>query len=67
MVRVEGRPGENLEKLLRRFKKACQREGIGGKQRQNNYRFEKPSTKRRRKHNASIRERQKTERKAKAV
>ena len=63
MVRVEGRAGENLEKLLRRFKKACQREGIIGKSRQNNFRFEKPSDKKRRKLNASRRAREKELRK----
>ena len=48
MVRVEGRAGENMEKLLRRFKKACEKEGLTKQLRQNQH-FEKPSDKRRRK------------------
>jgi small subunit ribosomal protein S21 len=48
VVRVEGRAGENMEKLLRRFKKACEKEGLTKQLRQNQH-FEKPSDKRRRK------------------
>ena len=48
MVRVEGRAGENMEKLLRRFKKACEKEGLTKQLRQNQH-FEKPSDKKRRK------------------
>lgn len=62
MVRVEGRTGESLEKLIRRFKKACEREGISGKRRQNNERFEKPSDKKRRKLNTARRARAKLNR-----
>lgn len=58
MVRVEGRFNENIEKLIRRFKKACQREGIS-KQRQDSFRFVKPSQKRRHKLNAARRAQQK--------
>jgi small subunit ribosomal protein S21 len=45
---VEGRAGENMEKLLRRFKKACEKEGLTKQLRQNQH-FEKPSDKKRRK------------------
>ncbi|HLX60596.1 MAG TPA: 30S ribosomal protein S21 [Planctomycetota bacterium] len=48
MVRVEGRAGESLEKVLRRFKKACEKEGLTKQLRQNQH-FEKPSDKNRRK------------------
>ena len=48
MVRVEGRAGENMEKLLRRFKKACEKEGLTKQLRQSQH-FEKPSDKKRRK------------------
>lgn len=48
MVRVEGRAGENMEKLLRRFKKACEKEGLT-KQLRANQHFEKPSDQQRRK------------------
>ncbi|HEY3324915.1 MAG TPA: 30S ribosomal protein S21 [Planctomycetota bacterium] len=48
MVRVEARAGEGLEKVLRRFKKACEKEGLTKQLRQNQH-FEKPSDKKRRK------------------
>ena len=48
MVRVESRAGETLEKVLRRFKKACEKEGLTKQLRQNQH-FEKPSDKKRRK------------------
>jgi small subunit ribosomal protein S21 len=47
MVRVEARAGENLEKIIRRFKKACEKEGLTKQLRQNQH-FEKPSDKKRR-------------------
>ena len=47
MVRVEARAGEGLEKVLRRFKKACEKEGLTKQLRQNQH-FEKPSDKERR-------------------
>ena len=54
VVRVEGRAGENMEKLLRRFKKACEKEGLTKQLRQNQH-FEKPSERRKRKLNAAKR------------
>ena len=48
MVRVEARAGEGLEKVLRRFKKACEKEGLTKQLRQNQH-FEKPSDRKRRK------------------
>ena len=48
VVRVESRAGETLEKVLRRFKKACEKEGLTKQLRQNQH-FEKPSDKKRRK------------------
>ena len=48
VVRVEARAGEGLEKVLRRFKKACEKEGLTKQLRQNQH-FEKPSDRKRRK------------------
>jgi small subunit ribosomal protein S21 len=47
-IRVEGRPGESMDKLLRRFKKVCEKEGLSKDVRKNAY-YEKPSVRRRRK------------------
>lgn len=60
MVRVEGRFNENVEKLIRRFKKACEKEGIS-KHGRETLRFEKPSQKKRRKLVAARRAQQKNE------
>ena len=48
MVRIESKAGEGLEKVLRRFKKACEKEGLTKQLRQNQH-FEKPSDRKRRK------------------
>lgn len=48
MIRVEARPGEPLDKTLRRFKKQCEKEGLTKDIRKNSY-FEKPSERKRRK------------------
>ncbi len=48
MIRVEARPGEPLDKTLRRFKKQCEKEGLTKDMRKNAY-FEKPSERKRRK------------------
>jgi small subunit ribosomal protein S21 len=47
MIRIESRSGEPLEKTLRRFKKACEKEGLVKEMKRNAY-FEKPSDKMRR-------------------
>lgn len=47
MIRIESRPGEPLEKTLKRFKKACEKEGLAKDIRRNAY-YEKPSDKMRR-------------------
>ena len=47
MIRIEARSGEPLEKTLRRFKKACEKEGLAKDIRKNAY-YEKPSDKMRR-------------------
>lgn len=48
MIRVEARPGESLDKTLRRFKKQCEKEGLTKDIKRNSY-YEKPSERRRRK------------------
>jgi small subunit ribosomal protein S21 len=48
MIRVESRPGEPLDKTLRRFKKQCEKEGLTKDIKKNSY-FEKPSERKRRK------------------
>ena len=48
MIRVEARPGESLDKTLRRFKKLCEKEGLTKDMRKISY-YEKPSERRRRK------------------
>ena len=47
MIRIESRPGEPLEKTLKRFKKACEKEGLAKDMKKNAY-YEKPSDKMRR-------------------
>lgn len=47
MIRVEARPGESLEKTLKRFKKRCEKEGLTKEVKRNSY-YEKPSERRRR-------------------
>ena len=47
MIRVEARSGEPLEKTLKRFKKACEKEGLVKDIKKNAY-YEKPSDKMRR-------------------
>lgn len=56
MIRVETRPGESLDKTLRRFKKQCEKEGLTKDVRKNAY-FEKPSERRRRKQRTSGKDR----------
>ena len=58
VVRVEARAGEGLEKVLRRFKKACEKEGLTKQLRQNQH-FEKPSDRKRRKLVAAKRQQRK--------
>jgi small subunit ribosomal protein S21 len=47
MIRVESRPGEPLEKTLKRFKKQCEKEGLSKDINKCAY-YEKPSERRRR-------------------
>ena len=48
MIRVESRSGEALDKMLRRFKKLCEKEGLTKDIKKNSY-YEKPSERMRRK------------------
>ena len=48
MIRVEARPGESLEKTLRRFKKQCEKEGLTKDMKKISF-YEKPSERKRRK------------------
>ena len=56
MIRVEARPGESLDKTLRRFKKQCEKEGLTKDIKKNSY-YEKPSERRRRKVRMGVRDR----------
>ena len=47
MIRVERRENENIDKLLRRFKKKCEKEGLIKDIKKNEY-YESKGTKRRR-------------------
>jgi small subunit ribosomal protein S21 len=53
MIRVEARSGEPLEKTLKRFKKACEKEGLAKDIKKNAY-YEKPSDKMRRRQRNSL-------------
>ena len=58
MIRVKARMNESLEQLLKRFKKACEKEGLTRDIKRTAY-FEKPSEKRRRQTRQLIRKMQK--------
>ena len=47
MIRVEVKPGEPIDKAIRRLKKICQKENLLGDIRRNSY-YEKPSDRNRR-------------------
>ena len=47
-IRLEVRPGEPIDKAIKRFKKMCDREGMSRDMRRNSY-YEKPSEKNKRK------------------
>ena len=53
MIRVEARQGEPLDKTLKRFKKACEKEGLAKDIKKNAY-YEKPSDKMRRRERNSM-------------
>ena len=54
MIKVKQRHNEGLEQLLRRFKKACEKEGLIRDIKRNKY-YEKPSEVKRRKERQAIR------------
>ena len=58
MIRVKARMNESLEQLLKRFKKACEKEGLTRDIKRTAF-FEKPSEVRRRKERQLIRKIQK--------
>ena len=58
-IRVEGRPGESADRLLRRFKKMCEKDGLSKGIRKNEY-YEKPSVRLRRKIASAARYRRKS-------
>ena len=47
MLKVKSRVGESVQSRLRRFKKLCEKEGLGRDMKRNAY-YEKPSEKNRR-------------------
>ena len=52
MIKVKARGNEPLEKLMRRFKKKCEKEGLVRDMKRSSY-YEKPSERRRRKERKS--------------
>jgi small subunit ribosomal protein S21 len=58
VIRVKARMNESLEQLLKRFKKACEKEGLTRDIKRTAY-YEKPSEKRRRTERQLIRKMQK--------
>jgi len=63
LIRLELKPGEPIEKALRRFKKICDREGLTRDMRKNSY-FEKPSERQKRREREREKERNKAVRMA---
>ena len=61
MIRVKARMNESLEQLLKRFKKACEKEGLTRDIKRSAF-YEKPSEVRRRKERQLIRKIQKESR-----
>ena len=62
MIRIRARSNESLEQMLRRFKKACEKEGLTRDIKRTAF-YEKPSEVRRRKQRQLIRKLQKDARK----
>lgn len=62
-VSVDARANENIERTLRRFRRACDRAGIRGQARRNRF-YEKPSDQRRRQVRKQEQKRRRAERKA---
>ena len=58
MIRVKVRMNESLDQLLKRFKKACEKEGLTRDIKRNAY-YEKPSERRRRQQRQLMRKIQK--------
>lgn len=48
MIRIEARGSESLDRMLRRFKKQCEKEGLNKDIKKNSF-YEKPSERKRRK------------------
>ena len=61
MIRLEIKPGEQIDKALRRFKKICDREGLTRDMRKHSY-YEKPSEREKRRERERERERAKATR-----
>jgi small subunit ribosomal protein S21 len=61
VIRVKARMNEGLDQLLKRFKKACEKEGLTRDIKRTSY-YEKPSEVRRRKERQLIRKLQKEQR-----
>jgi small subunit ribosomal protein S21 len=47
MIKVDARSGESIDRLLKRFKKQCEKEGLTKDIKKNSF-YEKPSERRRR-------------------
>jgi small subunit ribosomal protein S21 len=59
LIRLELKPGEPIDKALRRFKKICDREGLTRDMRKNSY-YEKPSERQKRREREREKERSKS-------
>ena len=62
MVKIKARSSESVDQLLRRFKKACEKEGLTRAMKRQSY-YEKPSVKSKRKLREAERRRKRRERK----
>lgn len=61
MIKIEAKPGEPIDKLIKRFKKQCEKEGLTKDIKKNSF-YEKPSERRRREVRNSIKKFLKEER-----
>ena len=70
MIRIEARGSESLDRMLRRFKKQCEKEGLNKDIKKNSF-YEKPSERKRRKERNALKkllkEREKQRRKLQSL
>jgi small subunit ribosomal protein S21 len=61
MIKVDSRPGEPIDRLIKRFKKQCEKEGLTKDIKKNSF-YEKPSERRRREERNTVKKFLKEER-----